>query len=176
MEVTTELTRWDLVKFNLTILPRMRSTYITGLIIAVVLFFIVVGEKGAPETMQNWLASIAGVLIAGLFASIVSIFISLIPILITSRIGNGILGKHDYKLTPDGLYEETIANNGLTKWEGISDIKTTNSFILIRISGYLFHVIPRRSFSSSKAFNSFSASASSYWESANSLIVSTHED
>ena len=164
MEVTTELTRADLIKFNLAVIPSMKSTYVVILFIAVFLFYIVVSKHGFPESIRKWIFLVMICVSAGVLATIFTTIISFIPILITSRVSNGVLGKHAYKLTEEGLYEKTAVNTGLAKWEGFMEVKVTGSFVFFRMSAYLFHIIPKRSFSSNESFQSFSYLAQSYWQ------------
>ena len=94
------------------------------------------------------------------------IIISMVFILTTSSKSNGILGEHEYEITSEGLLEKTKANEGLSKWSGIQEVRKAGSFILFRISGYLFHIIPKRSFESDEEFYEFLGMAKDKWRGA----------
>ncbi|MCU7921740.1 MAG: YcxB family protein [Candidatus Thiodiazotropha sp. (ex Dulcina madagascariensis)] len=166
MEVTTDIKKGDLIWFNLAIIPKTRSTYMTILFIAALFFAFIAWEKGLPQSSNDWLAitvaSIGGG-IGGMFAGIV---ISFSFILLSSSAKNGILGKHEYRISQEGLYEKTSANEGVSKWEGIQEVQTVGSYLLYRISGYLFHIIPYRSFPSDEARKEFESVSIQYWKNA----------
>jgi hypothetical protein len=50
------------------------------------------------------------------------VVVSMISILFMPSSENGILGEHEYTLSPEGLYEKTSANEGLGRWPGISNV------------------------------------------------------
>ena len=68
---------------------------------------------------------------------------------------SGVLGKHEYVITDEGLSERTKSNESLIKWSGIDEVKINKSYIFVRINQYLFHMVPRRSFSSLAKFEEF---------------------
>ncbi|MCP3929797.1 MAG: YcxB family protein [Bacteroidetes bacterium] len=164
MEVTTNINRLDLIKFNMAVLPRMKSTYITILSIAVLIFAFILWKHGMPNSANKWFALMLACVGGGVIGMLAGVIISFIFILTTSNENNGILGEHNYKVTTEGLHERTKANEGLSKWEGIQEVKIIGSYLLLRISGYLFHVIPKRSFSSDELFNSFAEASVAHWQ------------
>ncbi len=166
MKVNTDIRRRDLIHFNLVLLPRLRSTYVTIAVIAFVVFAFLLWENGSPETVRNWTVMLIASLGGGIGGLIFGTIISMVFILTTSTKSNGILGKHEYEITSEGLLEKTNANEGLSKWSGIREVRKVGSFLLFRISGYLFHVIPSRSFESEKAFLEFLEKAKCEWRSA----------
>jgi len=164
MEVTTNINRLDLIKFNIAVLPRMRSTYITMLSIAALIFAFILWKHGIPNSLNNWFALILACIGGGVIGILAGVIISFIFILATSNENNGILGEHNYKITTEGLHEKTKANEGLSKWDGIQEVKVIGSYLLLRISGYLFHVIPKRSFLSDESFKMFAEASLAYWQ------------
>ena len=166
MEVTTDIKRNDLIRFNLAILPRMRSTYVTILSIAILVFAFIAWNKGFPQSNNDWFVIIAAAIGGGVGGMFAGVLISFIFILFSSSSSNGILGKHEYKLSSEGLYEVTSANEGLSKWGGIQEVKVVGPYILFRISGFLFHIIPKRSFSTTEDMHSFVTEALEHWKNA----------
>ena len=76
--------------------------------------------------------------------------------LITLNEDDGVIGRHDFKIKDSGLQHITITNNKLYKWEDIKSIQQSNSYIYIKINFYIFHIIPKRAFTTPKEFNKFS--------------------
>jgi YcxB-like protein len=166
MKVHTNIRRLDLIIFNLTLLPRVRSTYVTIGVIAFAVATFILLKHGSPETARNWMILVVASLGGGVGGMLAGIIISMVLILTTSSKANGILGEHEYEITPEGLLEKTNANEGLSRWSGIQEVRKAGSFILFRISGYLFHIIPRRSFETDEDFHEFLGMAKDKWRSA----------
>jgi len=171
MEVTTDIKRRDLIFLNLVVMPRIKSTYFTIIFISVLVFSLIVWKQGIPSSLNNWVALLAGSFAGGVIGMFAGFIISLIFILFSSSDNNGTLGKHNYKITSNGLFEKTKVNEGLSKWEGIQEIKVMGSYALFQISGYLFHVIPKRSFASEESYNSFVETSLDYWEKAHNKML-----
>ncbi len=166
MKVYTDIRRLDLIQFNLILLPRLRSTYVTILVVALLVAMFVLWNNGIPETTRNWVILVVASLAGGVGGMLAGIFISMVFILSTSSKTNGVLGKHEYEIAAEGLYEKTEANEGLSKWSGIQEVRKVGSFIFFKISGYLFHVIPKRSFESEEEFQGFLKLAINKWHGA----------
>ena len=171
MRVTTNIGKIDLIRFNLAVIPRLRSTYVTILVIAIFVFGFVCWKNGFPQTQNSWIAIFAGSLAGGLFGMLFGVVFSILSILLMSSSTNGILGEHEYTLTPEGLHERTSANEGLSKWSGITKVKVAGSYLLFQISGYLFHVVPARSFESKENFKEFVSSSMEHWQNAHNNRV-----
>lgn len=166
MIVHTNIKRLDLIHFNLVLLPRLRSTYVAMGMIASVVFVFFLWESGVPKTAPSWMVMILASLGGGIGGMVAGTIVAMRFILATSSKSNGILGEHEYELTSEGLLEKTNVNEGLSRWSGIREVRKVGSFVLFRISGYLFHVIPRRSFESEDAFLEFIEKAKREWRRA----------
>ncbi len=166
MKVNTNISKMDLVCFNLAIFPKSRSTYVSILVIAMFVFGFFCWKNGFPQTQNNWIAILVGSIGGGFFGVLFNLVFSMILILLMSSAKNGILGEHEYTLSPEGLYEKTLANEGLSKWSGITKVNVAGSYLLFQISGYLFHIVPARSFNSKEDFNEFVSVSMKYWQKA----------
>lgn len=93
---------------------------------------------------------------------------SIVCILFMSSKRNGILADHEYTLTEEGLFEKTIANECLSKWEGNLNVLISGGYLFIQINGYLFHTIPSRYFTSKAEFNEYASALKGYWKHAHS--------
>jgi hypothetical protein len=166
MKVATDIQKSDLIYFNLNLLPRLKSTYLTVLVIAIFTFIFICWKNGCPVSTRQWLGILIPSAIGGVFGMLFGTFFTIISILTKSSLNNGILGKHEFTLLDEGLYEKTSVNEGINSWEGISKMLVVGSYLLFQISGYLFHIIPKRSFSDEKQYREFISVARAHWEKA----------
>ncbi|MCQ4318631.1 YcxB family protein [Stutzerimonas zhaodongensis] len=166
MKVTTNIGKLDLIKFNLSVLPKMRSTYITILVIASLTFIYITWSKGLPENSRELVIHLVSSAIGGLLGMFFGIVFNMTTILLMSSAKNGVLGEHTYTLLPEGLIETTSANESLNKWHGVVSVKPAGSYLLIQVAACLFHVIPKRSFDSSEQFEEFTSQAIAHWQQA----------
>jgi hypothetical protein len=171
MKVTTHISKMDLIRFNLAILPKSRSTYVRILVIALLAFWFICWKSGVPHTANNWMAALIGSLGGGFFGMLFGVALSMISILGMSSSKNGILGEHEYTLTSDGLHEKTSVNEGLSKWKGITEIRVVGPYLLFQISSYAFHIVPARSFESKESFTEYVRSSMGYWHDAHDKHV-----
>lgn len=171
MRVTTDISKTDLVRFNLAILPRLRSTYVTILVISVFVFGYICWKNGIPQTQSNWIVITIGSVGGGVFGMLFGVICSIISILLMSSRHNGILGHHEYTLTDEGLHEKTSANEGVSKWAGVTKVKVTGPYLLFQIAGYLFHIVPARSFETKEQFSEFVSLSMEYWQNAHNKRV-----
>ena len=174
MKVNTDIRRLDLVYFNILLLPGVRSTYTTTGTFTIAIFAFLLWNNGAPDTAHHWLAMAVASFGGGIVAMAAATLASIVFILTTSSKRNGILGKHEYEITAEGLVEKTRANESLNRWSGIQEIRKVGSFLLFRISGYLYHVIPARSFDNEKAFREFIEKAKNDWQKPEGDLPTDH--
>ena len=166
MKVRTNISRVDLVKFNLSVIPRMRSTYTTALVFAVLVAMYFLWRDGQPITRHEWIDLFIVSISGGVGAIIGGSIFSIVGIVLTADSKNGTLGEHFYELLDDGLFEKTEANESLSKWSGILEISENSQYLLIRISSYLFHIIPKSSFSTESEYLLFRDNAKRLFENA----------
>jgi len=163
MKVITEISRGDLVRFNLAILPRLKSTYFTMLFIAALAFMWIASDKGMPNTTIDWLGIIIGSVVGGIAGMLAGTLVSFVFILFSSSKTNGTLGHHEYEIGAEGLFEKTPVNESLSKWAGIHEIRVVGPYLVFRISSFLFHIIPKRSFATEQEFVAFIDAARNAW-------------
>jgi hypothetical protein len=167
MQVSTDIRRSDLIRFNLYLLPRTTANQIfVGLVaVGVFVYLLTTKRPASGDSISIAIAAVAS-LVAGVASLFAGFVISLLFILLTSTEKGGILGSHIYRLTPEGLHESTPVNVALQKWAAIQSVGKSPNFIFLRINSYLFHLIPRRSFDSQEEFESFWANVRKFRESA----------
>lgn len=172
MQVSVDIRRSDLIKFNLFLLPRARGNLIFVAVLAIGMFIYTL-VKVRPSGVADIAVAAVTSTLSGVGALLAGFAVSLAYILLTSSTINGVLGEHTYQITPEGLRESTSSNEGLQKWVGVHAVDKSSGFIFIRISGYLFHLIPRRAFGSQQEFESFFVSARNLWKKAAQPTVQT---
>jgi YcxB-like protein len=171
MKVNANISKMDLIRFNFAVLPKLKSTYVCILVFAVFAFCYICWTDGIPQTANKWMVVSISSLAGGVISMLFGLIFSTIFILLMSSSQNGTLGEHEYTLSTEGLHEKTSANEGLNKWQGISKVKVAGSYLLFQITGYLFHIIPERSFESKEVFQEYVGIATEYWQNAHSKRV-----
>ena len=166
MNITTDIKKSDIINFNLAVIPQLKSTYIGLLIISCFIFIFVFIELGIPSSASDWIYKLFASVIGGVAGIILGFVISMMYTLQIASSKNGMLGKHHYTISEEGLHEKTIINESMNKWIGVSRINIAGSYLYFQISDYLFHVIPKRCFDSEEQFNEFTALSKKYWHTA----------
>jgi YcxB-like protein len=165
MNVVTDIQKSDLLWLHLHLLPRLRGNWIfVGAIALAVIVWAAYTSTG-PITGKKLAISIFAGLVGGLVGLLITTTINFLAILAHSSKKAGVLGRHEYEIRADGLFERTTANEQLSKWSGIADIERTGSFIFVSINGYLFHIIPSRSFASEREYDDFFSKLRATWRS-----------
>ncbi len=169
MKIKVEIKRKDLMWLYLACLPKLKSTYVNLLIFALIVFAFYSWSGGFPDCEKEWIraakVTALGTVIAFLFGTAYS-FCSL---LFLKKESNGVLGEHEYELSEDGLHEKTSINEGLNRWSVFQDIKLTNHYILFQMPDYLFHIIPKRYFSSESDVKEFYDTALNLYQNSNNI-------
>ena len=155
MNVTTNITRTDLIRMNLFLVPRVRTNWIVLIILFLIclvslLFHVAQTETEPPEIMLLTAISAGVSLTFMLLALIICIAISII--LASPKTG---LGEHKYKITPEGLQEDTIINSELSKWPSFDAVYKSNDLIILKKHWAALHLFPKRSFTSTEHFLDF---------------------
>ena len=170
MKVTTNIKKSDLIFFNLYLLPKLKSTYLSLVIYVALIFAFLLWLHGIPKDARDWSVLIFGSICGGFVGQIIGIIFTLFSILLMSKEKNGILGVHIYEISPEGLFEKTIANEGLSKWSGIVEIKEAGNYLLFGISSYLFHIVPKRSFPKNEEYEKFVSFSKHEWAKAHNQV------
>jgi len=166
MIVTTDIKKTDLIILNLLLMPRMKSTYKSLPVTAFIIFFLLSWKRGFPDTSNEWFAFTIGSALGSVIAMLIGFVIRMISVLLMSTKKNGILGEHEYKISEAGLHEKTCANEGISRWEGIEEVRVIGCNIFFKISGYLYHIIPKRSFDSPEGFHEYAAASIKFSQNA----------
>lgn len=69
----------------------------------------------------------------------------------TPMLKRGVLGKHNFEFRENGLFESTEYNETLHKYRSIGKVFTRFGTIYIQISGFQWHILPKRDFASVEA-------------------------
>ena len=66
---------------------------------------------------------------------------------------NGVIGKHKYSITREGVHDVTDVDETTIKWDAIENIAQTKNHMFLVIRPMTALIIPRKDFSSDSAFN-----------------------
>lgn len=155
MRVETNISRLDLLRFNLTILPRLRLYYILVLFLFGVAFIFSFGEAGVPVGAHEWVVRAAMSVTAALAGFGIMYVLVLFLQLVSARTSRGVIGPHEYILSDDGFRDRTPQTDSFMKWSFILGLITTQSYALVRVSNACFYIIPRRSFPDHDQYQEF---------------------
>lgn len=166
MKVSANINKTDLICSNYSLWSKLKSTYITILLLSVGVSLYILWKDGLPNGIEDLATVIISALLSGTGGFLTYTLICIISILFTSKEKNGILGQRKYAITPEGLYVKTIANEGIQKWEGVTYVRKTNSYIYLQVTCYLFYIIPKRSFDTPDDFQRFFNASLQYYREA----------
>jgi hypothetical protein len=133
-----------------------------GIVTLLVLAYVLISKR-ADDAASIVLAVGSG-LAGGVAAIAIGYLLSSAYILLFSGSLGGVFGRHVFSISEDGFHERTEVNESIQKWSGIQAVYRTRSQIMIRFSGYLFHIIPRRAFESEADYRSFGDKVYEYWQ------------
>lgn len=149
MNVTTNLSKADLIKFNMLFVPRVKINYVFMAILFVLLFV----SRGFPQTEKEWFVSLLSSIITAVFVVVIGVSFNIL--LVIFGMYKRVLGQHQFSIDEVGLHEKTAVNESLHKWQGISDVSVLGTYLIITIEGSQYHIIPKRSFASDADFDRF---------------------
>jgi hypothetical protein len=125
MRVITNIRKSDLLRLHLHFLPRLKGNWIfVAAIAAGVVAWAVYTSRGPFTPNKLGIAVFAG-LVGGLAGMLIATTANFLVILASSTQKAGVLGIHEYEIRRDGLFEKTAANEQLSKWSGIAEIKAS---------------------------------------------------
>ena len=177
MQITVNITHWDLIKFILAIIATktMLLIYLAFFIFIYMFLLNIINNDGASIVNTIMYILLFMVSLMTTIGLIILIFILCITYtLILAYIKKDILGEHLYTLNSQGLIEETEFNHITHSWSEVKDIQIKYGLLLIQVIRknniyqklrivLLFHIFPKSSFSTEQEFNAFYNQAEQYW-------------
>ncbi len=64
-------------------------------------------------------------------------------------------GEHDFEITSEGFIEETEYSYSLFKWSCVDKVVKIFGYIMVRVTGNQWHVIPKRAFGTKEEQDEF---------------------
>ncbi len=155
MQVEVDITRGDIVRFNLSKLFVLKSNLVTlafAYLIATIVSFAGARTSDGEFVWQAFLI-VAGI---GGMAMFLAIFVcSLVFVMINSTMATGVIGKHTFSIDDAGLRERTDANDTLNYWHALRKARKSRTMIFVETAPWLFYILPRRDFESDEAYDAF---------------------
>ncbi len=145
MEIEVEINRKDFVKFNQYYMKQRKSLIQKLYPLILVVLVILLNIKRISD-ISYVIGNIIFVLI--IYYAVVLILKPLISLRIKHMPSEkgGILGKHKFIISDDGLMETTEHSESITKWNGVHSVKTTKNYIYVFVDNCAAHIIPTRYF------------------------------
>jgi hypothetical protein len=160
MEVSTSLRRSDVFIANVLNLYRRWFMWVIGALPAAVLF---IGEiQGRLDDPQLGLVlGVLAMVALVVMLSVVAFGVGVGATVVAFRPGKmaGVLGRHLYRIGPDGLSEESDVSTSTLSWRGVEQIRSSRFGLLIQLPNTSAHYIPRRSFDTAEKMELFAAEA-----------------
>ncbi len=157
--ITVNITMGDLIRFNAVEFARPRRLLAYLAAIALMIGAFLIAKHGWPQSSRNWFALAAGMLGGGIGGMLLMLLYGTLTIFFMASRIPGLLGRHDYEFTENGLIEHTSVNETLIKWGGARALHKNDVRLLIELGPGMAHIIPRRSFQSSIEFDAFAQRA-----------------
>ena len=155
--VEVEITRADLGFLTWRLMIFNRTIWIIGTSLALaILWSLSKGGKLPASALE-------GLILLALLTSCILAWVLVWAVLgtlfgvLTASTRNGVLGRHRYEISEEGLHESAIANESLVHWQGIHAVKLMKSYLLVFQTPALVHVLPRRCFRREEDFVFFAA-------------------
>jgi len=152
LSVSADIRHWDLIFFNLHMLPRIRGNWL--LVAALVLFFLFFeyDQSDIPHLIRGIVSAVIAATVS--FATAFAFCIT--AMLVNASNNSGQLGPHVFTLRRDGFHEQTSGDESFKRWQGIHSVIASKHGPYIRITWYLCHVIAASAFASRADFDRFS--------------------
>ena len=166
MKVTTDLTLKDWVWLNIFVALKLKMNQYLILFGMLFLIFFGVWKSGVPVTFREWFTIILIAISPVLFGLLVMVIGAILWAYFSTLNSKGLLCQHHFEINVAGLREQTRVNDSIHMWEGIDEIIDNKFYLLFRISGSLYHILPKRCFSSEQQFNQFFQTAQNFWRQA----------
>ncbi len=155
------LTRKDLLAFNVYALLRNRMIQVSFVVAILALIFLAYQTftlpppPGQPEPPPA-VKVIASVLVSFVLLATYFLFISLALFLGTraSKYKN-LLCEHELRLTEAGMSSRSATAETVRKWNGLSKLRSTSSYIFLYVNETTAQIVPKRFFASPAEAQSF---------------------
>ncbi len=158
MIVSVYINRFDIIILNAYVFTKMKMFYVYLLLIHSCFFLLKIIVLIKLKFIFS-LVQLFSLFFHSFFTLFIFSFIGSWLILglwlITLNEDDGVIGRHDFKIKDSGFEDITSKNNKLYKWRNIKSIYQSDLYIYIKINFYMFHIIPKRAFNTTKQLNEF---------------------
>jgi hypothetical protein len=155
MEITVDLTRKDYADFNKYYFLKKRLKRSFYIVLVGAFIITVFLNIDSPFDLETYLLTF---LMSATIYCLVFFGWMLFAMKLTGRLpseNGSILGKKKFKVTDEGLLEESESNTNLQKWKGIKSVETNENSVFIFVDKIAAYVIPKRFFKDEAQQNDF---------------------
>jgi len=163
MEVVTKLRRLDI--FVGTVLNLYRRPYMWAISACPGLLIFVTeasGRRDDPDPLIVIAVLAAIAILATLTVQIFSVCVGASVMAFRPGSMPGVLGRHTYRIGPEGFVEETDVNSSTLSWRGVHRVRESRLGVLVQLPNTSAHYIPRRFFNGADEMRGFTAEAERY--------------
>jgi hypothetical protein len=151
--VSVRVTRWDLARSNVELMFTSKGTWTMALTSVLGFAAWAILRAQVHATPRGLLQGI----VAGLIFATAMLVIGYVPVfllvVVGSRESHGILGDRSVAFRPDGVRVQTAAEDQFYEWRDIHKVRRTRANIIIYLSRFRAHILPKRCFASVEAFD-----------------------
>jgi len=162
MKIAAYLSRKDILRMNLYLLPRMRANWIFLAVIWILFVATEIYQIGIPKNVSLallcLLCSIVGAILVTSGLLLLGILMTILHPLTSDVIGN-----HEYEITEQGFLERDKSAETLSFWPGIKAIILAGPYIYVRMNALMFAIIPRHSFATEHEFENYYQTLIQHW-------------
>ncbi|WP_035602741.1 YcxB family protein [Haloferula sp. BvORR071] len=157
LEAEVNITRRDLCYLNWYLVVRNKVIWITGIILSFALVWnALAGRNPNHDVVKTVITILIGGILLISFVMVTAGFSVLAAMLRAGR-SAGVLGRHIFRISEEGLRETTDVNDSLMNWKGLFAIKDIGSYLLVYQTPAMVHVLPRRCFADGGDYMIFEA-------------------
>ena len=123
MVVNVNVGRWDLLRFNLATLFKIRANLIMFLMFCAMVILIMLQKSGWSLANVNIPVALLVTFVLAVAGSLFFFAFIMVWMLLTVTEKSGWIGRHRFSIEDRGIREVTQANDSIHMWESIHDVR-----------------------------------------------------
>ena len=166
MYVQVNVGRWDLVRFNIATLFKVRANLVFFLMFWVMVILIMLQKSGWSLSGINIPVALLITFLLAVAGSLFFFTFIMAWMLLTVTEKSGWIGRHKFSIEDRGIREVTKANDSVHMWESIHDVQLASKMLMVRVTQFTFLLLPKRGFDDPEQFEPFCSEVRARWQEA----------